>query len=336
MSKHLLSDHWMKALYSPLSPVDSVRTKPLGEFPPAGFGIQPKYVGTTIFSKYDAWVALTRYMGNAALEPWEMRVEFVRFTDQPRVGISMIGNNKPEDPPMLNKHFIWSMVNVIAWWESQEGGRYASTKYGVLIGDERYGFGQIFGTVVGEENMVSPPNEVTTSKIRRRDMAIDPKTDSPATRSITTMPDGSREITDRPSGGTSASNADEVKLKVHYREDPKAPILCPGVEFYLMLMRMLMDVAQHDAESSYPYRKLYDQDNDFSFEIGARTPQAGEAGEFLTKMAIHGVQAMATLMADEDPTKRFKEFYAQIFWNKRMVGQMSMYKGRIPGGGPSL
>ena len=281
-------------------------------------------------------------MGDQALEPWDSRISVERLTRSAHVGVSMIGNNRPQDPPMLNKHFLWSLVAVIAWWEAQEGGAvYAETNFGVMIAGVRYGVGRVFGMLTGEAGVVSPPNRVDTAKkvkTRRQNLKPSPEEDPAAAKmsaqgsKIVTLPDGSHEFAMQAMQRATSPNNDEIKLNVLFR-DPSSPAVCAAVDFYLLLMKMVLHMAEQDADSAFQASKIYDRELDFTFEIGAMSPEAGARGDLIARMAIASLQAMANLMSLEPSRNRFHEFWAKILWNGRPVGQMVMFKGRVPGGG---
>ena len=325
---------------------DRISAELLGESPPAGFGITPKFVSQTIFFKYDAWIAFVRYMGDQALEPWDSQIKVELLSRSPRVGVSMIGNNRPRDPPMLNKHFMWSLMAVIGWWEAQEGGAvYAETNFGVVIAGVRYGVGRVYSKLGEEEepNVVSQPSGVETSKkkvkTRRQTLTPSPEEDPAAGTSaqgskIVTLADGTQELTIPAMKAPSApSNDDEIKLTATFKDDPRAPPVCAAVDFYLLLMKMVLHIAEQDPESAFQASKIYDRDLKFTFEMGANSEEAGRRGDLKAKMAVAALGAIAEMMSQEPPRKRFHEFWAKILWNGRPVGQMVMFKGRVPGGG---
>ena len=291
------------------------------ERPPQGFAITPHFIPRGIaLIPFDVWVALTIYLGDIALEPWNDPVRFMSHTRASRVGFNMIGNNRRQDPPLLNKHVLWSLSMLVGWSDSQQ--HYAETTYEPRISGAKLGIGRVYAKAVSSttlSNGAAEPLESVDNSIQKQDKEL-----------VAHLPQHPK-----PGAGDEASTVsrraapNEVAVAVRVTFFQQAKLVCQPVVFYFLLMNFLIVVAEKDADDTYTASRMYDRESDFTFEIGATSAEAALEGRLKVRMVIGALQVLAEFMSTQvEPSERFHEFAATFKWNGSVVGRIIMFKGR--------
>ena len=203
---------------------------------------------------------------------------------------------------------------MLKWWESQGTARgetsvFRSMGYLVSVEGVRLGFGRIYATVA----TTTPPTPIT------------PEDQIPAAQTAS----GGRELVSTQNGEV---QAEVKKVIITITDSRRAVPFCSALDFYVLLMRLMLFAAELGAEGSFGNKYVYDRDNDFTLEIGAMSPEAAQEGELKGKMVGMALQLLGEFMATEKAENRFKQFYGKYYEDGTPKAQMATYQGQPPEG----
>ena len=297
---------------------------------PSNFGIRAVYKPSGIaFYKYNAWVSLVKCVGYYATHStFNTQLGTIECNQGPRVGLDMTGNKKEGTAPLLLKHYLWSALVLLHWWERQSAmPQYAETDFVTQIGQTRMGAGRAYYIAQPGDSTPLPPDIEQSEE------------ESSLTAKVIAEPStGLRFLDTEASEAISKMlGAGELIGKVRFI-DGRPNRVCQPIRFYVTIMKFLLIQAQ-----VAPTRPLiatglnhWDSDGDFTMSIHATSKETAEQGEFTNGRAIAAMLYIAEFMAAEEKVNRFREFEAIFYWDRVPYGKIMFFKGQMPSWGPLL
>lgn len=175
---------------------------------PAGLAIRPRFKRSAIIlPRYDAYKSLLFCVASLAFQPWSDRQFTVKCNSKPKVGVDIVGNNRPDDSPLTTVYATYSIIGVAQWWKAQQK-HVAETNFGIVGDGTSLGIGRVYSQIgSGDESAITKNNLTAnqSSDVFSQSIAVGAGAGETAFSSISTAT-------------LNSGNAPRVKIKVYFAE----------------------------------------------------------------------------------------------------------------------
>ena len=293
---------------------------------PPNFNVQSKYKrGGLGLPQSDAWIAMIFCISDLASGEWHARRRHVLCDMIPPVGISITGNNRLSDPPMLTMHAAFSIQQIAKWWNEER--HIAETNFVIFSEPSRLGFGRIYALPI----LLAFNNTKDVNTVGPKWKPVSKSDDPGKTQLITNdsafnscLGTGSSFFSSGSLGND--GSGDTVMTYLNFLPHSQ-PIMRP-FQFYSQMMDLLMELGQHESGQSFPNLHSYFALYDVTLEISSTSSAAAREGKWTFLKAIRATATLAQHMAGVDFHSRFHAFVCTVRFNGEFVGKIFMYKGQ--------
>ena len=257
-------------------------------------------------SKYEIWIAITRAITDAAIQPWNaMIVGTLQYPVVSNVRITFVSSVKP--PRYQSKTIIWTLAEVFNFVNQERyySNSFLKTFTGTGSAARNLGVASIKSTL--SSNSMEPTNSSVLGLSNVTALALDP----------------SDQISDG-NISTSQANARRLTITLDYLENG-ATFSDKG--FFNLIITLLTFGAQHDPKNAPSgLYSAYNQDDNYTITI---EPTSYEArGNLPWGLALPALGYLPSEMLKQGSGGRWAELEGRVKLDGAYIGKIHIVKGR--------